>query len=64
MKKEDLIIFLNNNQRIRLTLKKGFFYTCTIGCLDEQTVHFRDKFREKHIVDLNEIAVVNEVKDS
>lgn len=48
------------NKRIKLVLKNGFLYTCSIEYLTEDSVHIIDKFNQKHIFDISAISEVSE----
>ncbi|MFC1704709.1 hypothetical protein ACFLZ6_00085 [Nanoarchaeota archaeon] len=59
MKKETLEQF--KGRTIKLVLKTGFYYTCSIDFLDDDAVHVLDKFNQRHVFALEQIAEVNEL---
>ena len=58
MEEEDMKQFLN--KPIKLRLSGGFFYTCKIEQLTEDSVHIVDKYGERHVFDISEIKGVSE----
>lgn len=58
MKIEDLKQL--KNKKVKIVLKNGFFYTCEIEYLTEDSVHVIDKFNQKHIFDISAISEVGE----
>jgi len=59
MKRDDLSNF--RQQNIRITLKNEFRYSGVIEVLSDETVLFRDKFGNRCVFELSEIAAVEQV---
>jgi len=62
MEKSDLKQFIN--KRIKITLKNGYVYSCTVNDVSESIIDITDINNDKYIIALSEISIVKEVSNA
>lgn len=64
MDKKYLQEFLENNIKIKLNLKNGYFYEGYILSIEGNTVLFKDRFNENIPIDLDSISYIIKVENT